>query len=73
MGLLWVWFRFVFFTIFRGNRDRVNISIVVQIIEIDKQLFEMEEAKYERNEIPPSEFLKIKRGVFGEKVSGEGG
>jgi len=32
-----------------------------EIFEIDRQLFLIEEAKYEQNQIPPSEFLKIKR------------
>ena len=34
------------------------------IFEIDRQLFLIEEAKYEKNQIPPSEFLKIKRGYL---------
>lgn len=35
-----------------------------EIFEIDRQLFLIEEAKYEKNQIPPSEFLKIKRGYL---------
>ena len=35
-----------------------------EILEIDRQLFEIEEAKYRKNQIPPSEFLKIKRGYL---------
>ena len=35
-----------------------------EIFEIDRQLYLIEEAKYEKNQIPPSEFLKIKRGYL---------
>ena len=40
------------------------MAFQVEIFEIDKTLFEIEEAKYNDLEIPPSEFLKIKRAYL---------
>ena len=40
------------------------IAFQVEIFEIDKTLFEIEEAKYNALEIAPSEFLKIKRAYL---------
>ena len=44
--------------------EKEALEFQAEILEIDKQLFAIEEAKYEKNQIPPSEFLKIKRGYM---------
>ena len=44
--------------------EKEALEFQEEILEIDKQLFAIEEAKYEKNQIPPSEFLKIKRGYL---------
>lgn len=49
------------------------IAFQAEIFEIDKTLFEIEEAKYNALEIPPSAFLKIKRAYLLKKFKlGEG-
>lgn len=41
-----------------------SVVFQAEIFEIDKTLFELEEVKYKNLEIPPSEFLKIKRAYL---------